>query len=284
MALRPMHHDDAPAVRDLMVEAFADLERRLGMPVSPPLPVGAGVLRVRHCARTDPGGAWVAEEDGRLTGAALAILREGIWGLSLLVVHPSYQSRGIGSALLRAALDYGAEARGGIILGSEDSRAMRAYARAGFALRPVVDASGIVRRRPPEPDGVRPGRWPTDRPLIDAVGRHVRTAAHGDDIGAFLAAGAELLVHDGGGFAVRREGDTKLLAATDTGIARALLEAVLRAAPEDGSSRHDFIAAGQDWAIETLLEAGLHIRPAGALFVRGDVGPMRPYLPSGSYL
>src|SRR5688572_16808232 len=118
MALRPMHHDDAPAVRDLMVDAFADLERRLGMPVSPALPVGAGVLRIRHCVHTDPGGAWVAEHDGRLTGAALAILREGIWGLSLLVVHPSHQSRGAGTALLRATLDYGADARGGIILAS----------------------------------------------------------------------------------------------------------------------------------------------------------------------
>ncbi len=267
-----------------MVEAFSDLERRFGMPVSPPAPPGPGLLRVRHCVATDPGGAWVADDDGRVVGASLGIVREGIWGLSLLVVRPTHQSAGAGSELLRAALDHGAGARGGIILSSEDARAIRAYGRAGFDLRPVVDASGVVKRRPAEPAGVRAGRWPDDRPLIDAVSRHVRTAAHGDDIGALLALGSQLFVHDGGGFALHREGDTKLLAAADPAVARALLEAVLRAAPDDRSCRHDFIAEGHDWAVSALLEAGLDLRPAGAIFVRGEVGPMRPYLPSGAYL
>jgi len=36
--------------------------------------------------------------------------------------------------------------------------------------------------------------------------------------------------------------------------------------------------------MDVVLEAGLQLRPSGGTFVRGDVGPMRPYLPSGAYL
>ena len=33
-----------------------------------------------------------------------------------------------------------------------------------------------------------------------------------------------------------------------------------------------------------MLDAGLALKPGGAVFVRGDVGPFAPYLPSGAYL
>ncbi len=33
-----------------------------------------------------------------------------------------------------------------------------------------------------------------------------------------------------------------------------------------------------------MLDAGLVLKPGGAVFVRGDVGPFTPYLPSGAYL
>jgi hypothetical protein len=33
-----------------------------------------------------------------------------------------------------------------------------------------------------------------------------------------------------------------------------------------------------------VLDAGLSLTNDGAVFVRGDVGPFRPYLPSGAYL
>jgi hypothetical protein len=32
------------------------------------------------------------------------------------------------------------------------------------------------------------------------------------------------------------------------------------------------------------LEAGLSLNTDGPVFVRGEVGPMAPYLPSGAYL
>jgi len=33
-----------------------------------------------------------------------------------------------------------------------------------------------------------------------------------------------------------------------------------------------------------VLDAGLALRVDGAVFVRGEVGRFRPYLPSGAYL
>ncbi len=251
--------------------AFADLEQSLGLPPQPPMTDRApGLVRIRHLIGSDPGGAWVTVgDDGVLDGAALAILREGLWGLSLLVVRPGRQSGGRGSALLGAAAGYGAGSHGGLILASQDARALRAYWRAGCALRPAMDAVGPVKMRPQAPAGVRPGRWPADREL---------------DVDAWLASGQELLVHDGGGFVIRHEGTVRCVAASDERVARELLRAALHAVPEGESARVGFIDGGQEWAFDEVLGAGLSVRPAGAVAVRGEVGPLGPYIPSGWYL
>ena len=110
---------------------------------------------MRRVLATDPGGCWVTEDAAGLTGAVLALLREGLWGLSLLVVRPDLQSTGIGSALLARALEYGAGARGGVILASPDARALRAYARAGFELHPTVVRHGQAARRRRRAGGAR---------------------------------------------------------------------------------------------------------------------------------
>src|SRR5947208_1880016 len=92
-----------------------------------------GESRIAHLLATDPGGAWVAEgEDGRVVGVALALVREGVWGLSLFGVDPRLQGGGIGRALLDEALAYANGSHGALILSSTDPKAMRLYARAGF--------------------------------------------------------------------------------------------------------------------------------------------------------
>jgi GNAT superfamily N-acetyltransferase len=279
-----MTGDDAPAVFHCMTASFADLEERLRLPVTPPpSDPGPALVRIRHLVDTDPGGAWLAEDDQGVAGAALALVREGIWGLSLLVVRPGVQSQGTGSALLRAALEPAAGTRGGIILASEDARALRAYSRAGFELRPAMDARGTVRGPLTTPEAVREARWPEDRELIDATGRALRGAGHGQDIPAWLAAGQTLLVHERGGFAVHSGGTVRCVAAVEETAAGDLLRAAL--ARSDGEAIEvNFLTAGQDWAVRVLHDAGLQLRPGGAVAVRGDVGPLRPYIPSGSYL
>lgn len=282
MEIRPLLPGDAPAVHEIAMAAFEDLARRAGTPPLPRPDPAAAHLRIRRLATTDPGGAWLALKDGEPAGAALALVREGLWGLSLLVVHPGVQSRGIGRALLAQALAHGDGARGHVILASDDPRALRAYARAGLTLHPTARAEGVP-RAVAVPPGVRPLE-PADRALTDAVGRHVRGAAHGDDLDALRAGGAELLVLPDGGYAAHTQGDVRLLAAFDAVAARTLLRAVLARAPDGRRAAVSWLTGDQAWAVEVALDAGLELRLEGALFLRGETGPFRPYLPSGAYL
>jgi len=277
-----MTHEDAERVHELAVAAFGDLNRRLGHPPYAP-PPGPALIRLEHLVRTDPGGAFVAEAGGELIGAALALVREGLWGLSLLVVAPAHQSAGTGRALLAAALAYAEpEQRGGVILASQDPRALRAYARAGFAPHPCLDAAGRP-RGVTWPEGVREG-GPQDLALTESVDRAVRGAAHGDDLLAALAAGQRMLVDEGRGYALLKGATVGLLAALDEASAQRLLRAALAAVAPGEDAAVEWITAKQAWAIEPVMEAGLDLSPGGAVFVRGDVGPFSPYLPSGAYL
>lgn len=244
-----------------------------------------GRSRVAHLQRTDPGGAWVAEGGGEIVGCALALVREDVWGLSLFGIHPDHQGRGVGRRLLDATLGYAAGRRGAIILSTTDPRAMRRYALAGFELRPCVAFAGIVDRAA-IPSGLRsrPGSAAADRELCDAASRHVRGAAHGPDLQALEESGCSLLVHDDGGWAAVRDGTPVAIAAIDEAIATDLLWSALATAGPGATVQVDFLSAGQDWAVEACLAARLALSPDGPLFVRGDVGPMHPYIPSGAYL
>jgi GNAT superfamily N-acetyltransferase len=248
--------------------------------------------RLRHALRTDPGGCWVAEGPDGVVGVALAIVREGLWGLSLLAVRGALQGRGVGRRLLDAALGYGEGARGAIILSSEDPRAMRRYARAGFALRPCVTAAGVVHHDRLRDAGGALGARAVAEPATRAealalaapASRFVRGAAHGEDLGMLLDHGSRMLALGERGFVVHRDGSPRMLAARDEEAAAALLAAALRAAPRGATVEVAPIAAGHDWAIDVALRANLALSPSGPVFTRGEVGPLAPYLPSGAWL
>ena len=279
-----MRADDLAAVHRTRVLAFDALDRQEGRPPESGSDQAAAEIRLRHLLRTDPGGAWVAEEDGEVAGAALALVRDGLWGLSLLVVRPGSQSAGLGRELLGRAYAYGAGAAGHVVLASSDPRALRAYARLGLALHPAMSASGVPRAvvAPPE---LRPGDE-ADFPLLAEIDRHVRGAAHGKDVAAMLAAGSRLLVLPGRGYAVVRPdgASPQLLAAFTPPDAAAVLRGVLAGAGER-SARVEWLTSAQQWAMTTCVEAGLDLSgEGGAVFLGGRVGPFAPYLPSGAYL
>ena len=284
MHIRPLTLADVPLAELVAYQAMAPL-----MPPSGPDPAeraARGRSRIAHLVELDPAGAWAAEDgDGQLAGVALALLRDGIWGLSLLAVDPAHQTQGLGRALLDAALTYAEGARGAIILSSTDPRAMRRYARAGFDLMPCVAAAGIVDRAalPPAHPGIRTATG-DDLPATEAISRAVRGATHVPDLPNAIDRGAELLVLEGRGFAAHREGGLQLLAALDEEAATALLWEALRRSRPGATVAVDFLSAGQDWAVRTVLDAGLALSPDGPLFVRGELGPLRPYIPSGAYL
>jgi GNAT superfamily N-acetyltransferase len=275
--------DDALAVHELSVRTFSDLAERLHEPLQPPPPADVALVRIHQLLERDPGGAWVSDGDGDLAGAALAIDRDGLWGLSLLVVDPARQSAGVGRALLARSLEYAEGGRrGAVILASPDPRALRAYARAGFAAHPCFRAQGRPKAAAP-PAGVRDG-GPDDLPLVERVDLAVRGAAHGSDIEAMLRADCRLLVAADRGYAVVGRGGIRVLGALDEPAAVDLLRAGLAAAPAGADFSVEWITARQAWAVGPVLDAGLSLMSEGAVFVRGDVGPFQPYLPSGAYL
>jgi GNAT superfamily N-acetyltransferase len=280
-----MRDDDVHGVHELAIAAFEDLARRLHEPAPPqprPGDPAAAHLRLRRILATDPEGCWVAEEAGGLAGAGLAVLREGLWGLSLLIVRPDLQSAGIGSALLRRTLEYGGSARGAIVLASPDARALRAYARAGFALHPSLTAKGAPRGMVGCAE-VRPFE-PADHELAAAVDRALRGAAHGGDLDALAEAGNELLTHPGRGYAVHFAGTVKTIAAFDDEAAAALLRTVLARTPPGAEAEVAWLTGAQRWAIDIAVAARLELSIGGAVCLRGAVGPLEPYLPGGAYL
>jgi GNAT superfamily N-acetyltransferase len=286
--IRRLAPGDVDDVVTMARRTFTDLHARLGEdPLPPPTPerTAAARWRVEHLGRTDPEGAVVAEVDGVVVGAALAMRRDRLWGLSLLVVDPSAQGRGVGRALLDATLAYADGCDRAIILSSLDPRAMRRYFRAGFALHPQVLLKGTVDRA--GLDAVRNVRagGAADLDLADAVDAQLRGASHRVDFEGLLARpDVELLVADGPtgrGYALFGFGRVLLLGATRDDAAAALLTEAL--ARSDGDTGIDFISAGQDWAIDVGLRAGLRLAACGPVFWRNHAPPA-PYLPSGAYL
>jgi hypothetical protein len=133
-----------------------------------------------------------------------------------------------------------------------------------------------------EPPGLHAGAE-DDLEFVDAVSRHVRGAAHGQDIRTLLEMGADLLIAEGRGFAVIRDGALRLLAGLDEAGAADVLRAVLARA--GGWIAVEFITARQAWAVPVCLDAGLELRvEGGGVFLGGDTGPFSPYLPNGAFL
>jgi GNAT superfamily N-acetyltransferase len=240
--------------------------------------------RIRHIVETDPDGCWVAEHEGRVAGVGLSLIREGVWGFSLFGVAEALQGRGIGRELFARCWEYGAGARGHIILSSPNPPAMATYARTGLAIRPCVAAAGIPDlERAPGLDGVEDA-GEAGIPLADAIGRELRGAGHGRDLPVPMAHGARLLVFEDRAFGLARGGTVTLLGARDEEAARRVLWGVFLTAGPGATVSVDFLTAGQDWALPVCLDARLPLSPDGPMFAGGALGPLSPYVPSGAYL
>jgi ribosomal protein S18 acetylase RimI-like enzyme len=285
--LRPMTAADADGVYRTSSQALpaTDEERQRVMSRSAE-EVERRKKRYRHFLEHDPQGAWVAVDGDKVAGVALALAREGVWVLSLFAVAEGYRDRGLGKTLLDRALRYGEGCRGAMIASSTHPAAMRRYALAGFSLQPTLMASGKVNRESlPAKLKIREGTH-ADLELAARIDRTLRGAPHGPDLELMLHNGSRLLVAegpDGSGYAVVWEGSPALLAATTPETAADLLWSSF--AESDGSEiETHWITHAQAWALPVVLKAGLSLSPAGPICVRGKLGPLTPYLPSGPYL
>jgi predicted N-acetyltransferase YhbS len=273
--IRPLLPDDVPASRQVTYDAMLALGE--DMPEDTPEVVARGHARIAHLQQTDPESAWVAEEDGRVVGCSLALVREGMWFLSLLMVDPAHQSRGLGRQLLDASLQTATDRSW--ILATTDPGALRRYRRAGFDLIPCLTAKGTVDRSLLPATSVRDGTWAEHGSFVDDITRHVRGAGLTPDLPYIERMGFRLFVADAG-YAILRPAGLVSLAAKDPGTAAELLWTVLAEAPDPVEI--DWLAHDQQWAIDVCLEARLPLlKGEGHVFLRGQP-PMSPYLPSGA--
>lgn len=304
MLLRPAQEteEDAEAVRHIIEAAFAGESPASSGPFAGPgsgsskVPVSERSVRhetqrrerIRHLVRTDPAGSWIAADAaGRPVGAAQSLIREGTWGLALLVVLPEAQGKGVGTALLQRTLHYGRACLRGIIGSSPHPVAARTYRKAGFDLHPAMRMHGTVDpSRLADPDGPTVVGSAAHRDLMDSVDRRLRGGAHGVDH-EYLLRHRRLFVSDdlaGSGYCyLREDGRVELLAATSRRMATRVLTAALLSVPEGTQAVIRDLTAEQQWALDVGLAAGLEVTPAGYVCLRG-MRPPTPYIPSGSFL
>jgi GNAT superfamily N-acetyltransferase len=289
VSVRRLAEADIDAAADVQRASFDDYDRRSGNPIPETTPerIDHQHRRIRHFLDRDPSGSWVAESDGQVIGISLALRRDRLWGLSLLAVHPESQSRGVGRALLDAALSYAEPEAPAVILSSRDPRAMHRYASAGFDLHPQMRATGPVtasKLQRPQPH-VREATS-ADLALADAVDVAVRGAPRGADHDMLASQGVMFVAEQGQrrGYAHVHGGRVRTVAATDEETATALLWRSLAHACDTGvDATVEHIAGNQQWAVRAVVAAGLTLVPSGPAFWRGRTPPPA-YLPSGPYL
>jgi ribosomal protein S18 acetylase RimI-like enzyme len=160
--IRRVRKGDLAKVREVLELAFGDLfERQMG---SRPRQVFGGAQYVHHRWLMEPWGCFVAEEgEGKLVGAALAVM----WGTLGLVgpvaVLPSYQNQRIGQQLLAACDGFFEENHSsvqGLATYPHSPRHLMFYQKLGYRPRYLVaiTAKPVDRREPlPGTRAPRPG-------------------------------------------------------------------------------------------------------------------------------
>lgn len=291
--IRPMRPEDVPVVERVSAEGFHELDMRV-LPREGPDPemrsrhrAEAWVRRTLHLLEHDPGGCWVAvdEGSGEIVGFATSFVRELMWILASYAVRPGLQGQGIGAQLLAAALSHGRGCLRAMLSASDDPKALRRYRRAGFSFHAQMLLGGVVDRSAiPVIERTREGSV-NDRDLLDSIDRQTRGAAHGVDHG-FLAAEHPLVVADrstGSGYVYLRGGAPLLLAATNRRTASDLMWEALASAESGASVEVTHVTSTNEWAVDVGLDAGLAIRHRGYLALR-QMKPPTAYLHHGSLL
>jgi GNAT superfamily N-acetyltransferase len=245
--------------------------------------------RARHFLATDPGGSWVADDDGTIVGMSQSFVREGYWMLSQLGTVPGAQGRGLGRELARLALTYGEPDSPGTIQCSRDPKAMALYSSFGFSLHPVVAAWGTLRTgavtRPDGVERIEPDQVSdTHLEIVAAIDRHVRGSARTVDIRSMLSQpGNRLLLRDQQAYAVVKDERIVTLGGRDEDSAGLVLQTMLAEAPPGETIEVNWLTSAQQWAIRALTQSGIELQPYGPVMVRGMPGPPSPYIPSGGY-
>ncbi len=291
MLVRPMRHQDLAEVAIVRNAGFHALDLRTVPRALPePTPPSAQnterwITRTSFALDTDPAGSWVAETDAGIVGFATSTVRELTWLLHTYVVRPGHQGRGIGRAVLEAALTHSRGCSRGALAASADPAAARRYRNAGFTLHPQMHLTGVLDRSLlPAVEKVRDGST-GDFEWMDSLDRQLRGSAHGVDH-EWLTHTSRLVVSDtstGSGYAyVHPDGGAQLLAASTRRTATRLLWECLAGTPEGGTVSQAHVTAANEWAVDVGMAARLSLHQSGYLGLRG-MAPPTPYLHHGVF-
>jgi GNAT superfamily N-acetyltransferase len=117
-----------------------------------------------HLLDHDGPRCFVAEEDGRVVGFTAALVRQDVWFLSALFVHPEWQGQGVGKRLLSLAWGEG-YGRRITITEALQPVSTAAYARRGLTpTTPILGFEG--KPRATEPGGLEPAAADPDAVLL----------------------------------------------------------------------------------------------------------------------
>ncbi len=159
LTYRPGRDDDLDACIGTWKSGLEDYQARLGLP---PVPDDLGPLRrlLAHTLATDPDRFWVAlapagdgatrpdGAPGRLVGFSSAVVREGLWFLTMLFVEPDVQAAGVGSALMdRAQAGRDVDPGGAAVPGPDDpfDSGITTWGMCTDSLQPI--SNGMYARR-----------------------------------------------------------------------------------------------------------------------------------------
>ncbi|MGH3359774.1 MAG: GNAT family N-acetyltransferase [Nocardioidaceae bacterium] len=287
--VRSMLEQDLEPAERASATTFLEADRRsrrVSEPEPEPRSAAASaqwIDRMRFFLTVDPDGCWVAVDDQRIVGFAIAQNRGHLWYLATYGVLPECQGTGVGKTLIDAVLAHAGN-RPGLFSSTVHPGATRRYRLAGFSLYPQMRMIGTVDRSTlPAIDGLREGRT-DDFDWMDRLDLDLRGAGHGPDHD-FMLNTLRLVVsqdaHKPGYVYIDDRGRAALLAAAHPRTAQKLLWEALATAR--GDTLVNCITTANEWAVDVGLAARLDIGQEGYLAVRGMSDPA-PYLASGHFL
>lgn len=285
---RPARETDLLPAQDIIAASINELTTRHGFgaiaAVRPPL------FQTQALA-ADASGLWIAEQDGRIVGAAFAWVCGDLWFLAELFVDPAVQGEGVGGELLRrvfAQADATGATTRALITFAFNTVSLGLYARHGmFARLPLHMMSGereTVAAALPE-TGLVSAR-------LEAGGAY-EAALDALDIGA-LGAQRRWLREDPAmtghvflrgdaciGYAwIAASGHVGSLAAASARDMREVFAAALALAARGSSRRVSALVPGcSDEAFALAVQSGLRITLPMVLASNRDFGDWRRYLP-----
>jgi len=280
LRVRPGTPADSPALFQVFVAAFADLNQRLNLETAFTQPAFVEQFWQRtallwdYLAHTESR-FFVAERNGQIIGYARSIDRDGVRQLTEFFVHPDSQSAGVGRALL--ALAFPAEGIGRrLIIASSDSRAQSLYLKSGVFSRfpiqyfyskpePVYLASDLFFASAADTPDIRAALDRIDRAVLGFTRSQEHTFLLADRACYLLYRGGEVVGYT---YTGKSTGPIALL---DPGEFPAVLAYAENAGAERGDPNLGIqVPVINRAAVDYLLERGFHMDPLPSHFMSNE--------------